>query len=93
MIENNDNVAWWKPAIEIFGQVSAWVAVPVLLSLFIGKSLDSHYGTRPWIFLSLTCTGFLLSSFGIVRTVTTYLKSIDKKEQNGNGEKSNNPKI
>lgn len=79
----NKNEVWWKPAVEIFSQVSGWVAVPILLALFAGKYLDGLYGTRPWIFLGLSILGFLISSFGIVRTITTYVKKIEK-ETNGN---------
>ena len=68
---------------EIFGQVSGWIAGPILLALFLGKYLDGRYGTKPWIFLGLSILGFLISSFGIVRTITTYVKKIEK-ETNGN---------
>lgn len=70
----------WKPALEIFGRVSTWVIVPIILALVFGKMLDAHYGTEPWIFLGLTGVAFLFSIFGIVRTVKDYIKKIQPPE-------------
>jgi len=75
----------WKPAIEIFSQVSTWVVVPIVLALIFGKMLDAHYGTRPWIFLVFTGVAFMISSFGIVRVISKYIKKIqeeNKQEKN-----------
>ncbi len=66
----------WKPAFEIFGRVSTWVVAPVILALVIGKALDKHYGTDPWIFLGLTGIAFIFSILGIVRVVKNYIKNI-----------------
>ena len=70
--------AWWKPAIEIFGQVSLWIVLPIILALVVGKNLDAHYNTRPWIFLGLSGVGFLITLFGLVRTIRIYIKKIEK---------------
>lgn len=84
MEQNQTKEPWWKPGVEVFGQVSAWVVVPIVLALIIGKYLDGLYGTKPWIFLSFSCVGFLISSFGIVLTATKYMRKISKEEkQNG----------
>ncbi len=66
----------WKPAFEIFTRVSSWVVVPIILALVVGEELDTHFGTKPWVFLSLTIFGFFISSYGIVRVVTKYIKEI-----------------
>ena len=87
MEDTPKNVPWWKPGLEIFGQVSAWVVVPIVATLIAGKWLDLRYGTKPWIFLGLSCVGFLISSFGIVLTITKYMRNISK--ENG---KPNEPK-
>ena len=71
----------WKPAFQIFGQVSTWVVVPIVLALIFGKMLDKHYGTDPWIFLGLTSLAFLFSSYGIVRVVGKYMKDIGNKDK------------
>ena len=80
-MDNNSNSPWWKPAVQIFSQVSTWIIVPIILALIAGKALDKHFGTDPWIFLGLTGVSFIISCFGIVRVVRKYMKDIEK---NGN---------
>lgn len=77
--ENNN---WWRPGVEIFTQVSGWIAGPIILALVVGKALDSHFGTKPWVFLGLTGLAFLFSSFGIVRVTSKYIKDLEKKDKN-----------
>ncbi len=72
----------WKPAFELFGEVSTWIIVPIVLALIVGKALDKHYGTDPWIFLGLTGLSFILSLYGIIKVVNKYIKKIQ--EQDGN---------
>ena len=67
---------WWKPGVEIFTQVSGWIAAPIILALVVGKSLDARYGTKPVIFLTLATFGFLITCFGIVRIVKKYIKDM-----------------
>ena len=83
-----DKNPWWKPAVEIFGQVSVWVVVPIVAALILGKWLDARYGTSPWIFLCLSGIGFLISTFGIVLTLGKYVKKIEKE----NHDKRTEPK-
>ena len=86
MVENPNNKnkgTWWGPAVEIFSQVSGWIAGPIILALILGKYLDGRYGTKPWIFLGLTAVAFLVSSFGIVRVVSDYMKRIEEENKNG----------
>ncbi|OGJ04737.1 hypothetical protein A2456_02925 [Candidatus Nomurabacteria bacterium RIFOXYC2_FULL_36_19] len=81
--ESNKKIDW-KPAFDVFSRVSTWVVVPIVLALIIGKALDSHYGTDPWIFLGCTGLGFIISSYGIVRVVFKYMKTLeieDKKDK------------
>lgn len=72
---------WWKPGITIFVQVSAWIAAPILLALFVGKWLDDKYGTEPWLFLGLTALAFVISSVGIIKVTLDYTKKIEKEAQ------------
>ena len=76
MVNNDKQKIDWKPAMDIFGRVSTWVVVPIILALVAGKALDKHFGTDPWIFLGLTGVSFLFSSYGIVRVVNKYIKDI-----------------
>ncbi len=72
------NKPWWEPAVEIFTQVSGWIAAPVVISLVLGKYLDSKWGTEPLIFLSLTGAAFLISCYGITKVVRKYMKEMEK---------------
>ena len=78
----------WGPAVEIFSEVSTWIAGPIIVALIVGKYLDSRFGTKPWIFLGLTLFAFLMSSFGIVKVVGKYMKKIasEDKDKNDNRE-------
>ncbi|MFA5931908.1 MAG: AtpZ/AtpI family protein [Candidatus Paceibacterota bacterium] len=81
-LPRNGGGPWWKPAMQIFSEVSTWIVVPVVLALIFGKMLDAHYGTKPIIFLSLTGVAFLFSCFKIFYVVKDYMKKlqdIDKK--------------
>ncbi|MDO8482334.1 MAG: AtpZ/AtpI family protein [bacterium] len=89
MLQDKQKEPWWKPAFEIFGQVSAWVAVPIVIALVTGKWLDGRYGTKPWLFLGFSAAAFLISSFGIVRTVTVYMNQINPSTSSGQTEKEN----
>lgn len=78
---------WWKPAMKVFGQVSGWIVVPLILALIIGKNLDARWGTAPWMFIGTTCVGFAVSSFGIVRTAYVYMRDIKKEDGKTNESK------
>ena len=72
--DKNKKEIWWKPAVEIFSEISTWIAVPIIAALIAGKALDKHYGTAPWMLLILAGIGFLISSFGIVRAVKRFVE-------------------
>ena len=67
---------WWKPAMQIFSEVSTWIVTPIVLTLIVGKALDNHYGTKPVIFLCLTGFGFLVTCFGLYKAVKNYIKKL-----------------
>lgn len=87
MSDTNNKKPWWEPAVEIFSEVSGWIAGPVVVALILGKYLDGRFDTKPWIFLGLTGFAFLVSTYGIVKVVSRYMKKIveeDKQEKDGN---------
>ncbi len=92
MIDINNNKPldkkWWQPALEIFAQVTGWIAGPIIIALFLGKYLDNRYQTKPWFFLGLVVLAFLITCFGIVRLTTDYIKKIEKeaKEKKDNAD-------
>jgi F0F1-type ATP synthase assembly protein I len=72
---------WWKPAFEIFSEISTWIAVPIIIAVIGGKALDTRYGTKPWIFIGCVVVAFAVSSFGLVRSVKKYADRIKKNER------------
>ena len=59
---------------ELFSEVSTWIIVPIVLALIFGKMLDTRYGTKPIIFLTLAGAAFLFSCFKIVKIIKIYTK-------------------
>lgn len=79
MVENqnlNNSGPWWKPGMQILGEVSTWIVVPIVLALIFGKMLDTHYGTKPVIFLVFAGLGFLVTCFGMFRVVKNYMQKL-----------------
>lgn len=69
---------WWKPAMQVFSEISTWIAVPVILAVVFGSKLDNHYDTKPLWLLILAGFSFLLSAYGIVKTVRKYQAKLKK---------------
>ncbi len=80
---NKDGV-WWEPAVEIFTQVSGWIAGPIILAMIVGKVLDNHYNTKPWLFIGFSGLAFIISSYGIVKAVTKYMKKFSSETEDKN---------
>ncbi len=77
MIENEKKQGnWWKPAVEIFTQISGWIVGPIVVALVFGKMLDNHYDTKPIIFLVFVGISFLITCVGMVKVVRKYMKQI-----------------
>ncbi len=74
-----DGGPWWKPGIQILSEVSTWIVTPVVFALIFGKMLDTHYQTKPIIFLIFAGLGFLITCFGMVKVVKNYMKKIQDK--------------
>jgi len=91
MEEKDTKAAWWQPALEIGSLVSSWIIAPIIVALILGKWLDTNFHTTPIIFLSLAGFAFLISIFGIFKTVSKYAKKIEslsnKKDGNPNESK------
>lgn len=74
--------AWWKPAMEIFTSVSAWIVGPIVAALFLGKWLDNKFNSEPWLFLAAIGLAFSISCFGITRITLDYIKKIEEESKN-----------
>jgi Kef-type K+ transport system membrane component KefB len=74
---------WWKPGITLLSEVSTWIIVPIVLALIVGKSLDTHYNTKPTLFLICVAVAFLFTCIGMIRVVKRYIKTLkDLEEEN-----------
>ena len=69
---------WWQPALMMSAKLSGWIALPVLLGVFIGKWLDRKYGTEPWLFLATVGAAFLISMAGLVIEAGKEFRKIEK---------------
>lgn len=81
MEPENIKKPWWRDSILIFAKVSVWIAVPVIIALFVGKALDKEFGTKPWLFLATMAVAFGLTIFGIYKMTVKEMKNL---ENNGN---------
>lgn len=78
MEKNKQNL--WKPAVMVFSEISTWIAIPVILAVILGKFLDKKYDTAPWLLLGSAALAFVVSSFGIVRSVKKYAVLLKQEE-------------
>ena len=81
--------AWWMDPMKVFIKTSAWVAVPIIGALFLGRYLDDRFATAPWIFLGLTALAFVCSCYGIIRETLAYMRDIEKEHGHNNDTTSN----
>lgn len=81
MAKNEPQKAWWQPALTIFGEVTGWIVVPIVVALFVGRYLDEKKGTDPWYFLSLTGVAFVVSCIGITIIALKYIRQIEKENK------------
>lgn len=72
---------WWKPGIMVFVKVSTAIALPIIVALFVGKYLDTKFGTTPWMFLGLTFIAFGVSLFSIWKTIKGYLSKLKNEKK------------
>lgn len=68
-------------ALVTFGRMSGWVAMPVVIAVFLGNWLDKKYGTEPYILISIVGLSFFVSMFGIYKESKRYIKEMEKKEK------------
>ncbi len=87
MENNKDNQKWWRPVLFLFAQISIWIAIPLIVAVYVGKFLDKYFGTTPWIMLGVMFISFAVSMISITRLSMKYVKAIEKeaKEKNPEG--------
>ncbi len=78
MKNNNKKPIWNSEYIKVFTNISVWIVVPVLCSLFIGKYLDTKFNTTPWILGVGLTLSFTVSMIAIVKIAKKYEKDGNK---------------
>jgi F0F1-type ATP synthase assembly protein I len=95
MIADNKNdfstQLWWQKPLALFGELSAWVGFPVIISLFLGRWLDQKYQTKPWLFLLTVSLAFIFSMYGIVRATMKSIKEIESSSKKNNSTDNSKP--
>lgn len=76
-----NQAAWWQPAIIMFLKLSAWIATPIIIALFLGKWLDKKYNTAPWLFLLCIGIAFFISMIGLIKNTLAEYKKIEQTGQ------------
>ncbi len=70
--------AWWQPALIMFLKLSAWIATPVIIALFLGKWLDKKLNTAPWLFLLCIGLAFFISMVGLIKNTLAEYRKIEE---------------
>jgi len=76
--EQETNNQWWQSALMIFIRLSAWVGVPILAAVWLGKWLDKKFASEPLIFLTAVGLAFLISTFGLIKEAVAEFKKAEK---------------
>jgi len=82
IIKEDGGQAWWQPALMLFFRLSVWIAVPVVIAVFIGKWLDKKYDSAPWLFLGCVGAAFFISMIGLIKNTMQEYKKIEKNLNN-----------
>jgi len=69
---------FWSTSLRIMANISAWIAFPVIIGLYLGKWLDQKFGTEPWLFLITIALFFLVSLYGLFTSMKQEAKKMEK---------------
>ncbi|OGF36829.1 hypothetical protein A2482_03310 [Candidatus Falkowbacteria bacterium RIFOXYC2_FULL_48_21] len=80
MADKRDNLKqiWWQPAIQLFAQVSAWIVLPIVVALFVGRWLDERFDKPPTFLISCVMIAFGITCFGLVRETVRAAKKMEE---------------
>lgn len=81
MINKNIKKPWWRDGVIIFSKVSAYIAFPIIIASFVGKSLDKKYDSDPYVFFGLIAIAFISTIYLISREMKIYQKKIKKEDE------------
>jgi len=76
----------WILALKVFSRLSAWLAFPIVIGVFLGEWLDNQYNSSPKYFLIVIGLSFLVSIFGLAKNTLKEYKKLEsdlKKRREG----------
>jgi|GEM_PF-318478 len=81
-------------ALRVMSNLTAWIAGPIIIGVFLGKWLDNRYHTEPWLFLASIGFCFLISMYGLITNALKEFKKIEieadrQKQLKGESDKLN----
>lgn len=93
-MDKSPEKAWWQPSLAVFGEITGWLVIPIITSLYIGKYLDQRFDSEPWLYLGLTAIAVTITAVGLVRIGSRYIKQMEdeNKEKKKNLENERNNK-
>ena len=74
--------AWWSAPVQMFLRVSGWIALPLIISLFLGQWLDQKFSIAPWSLIACSGVAFMVSMYGIVSNAKKEFKKIEDENSN-----------
>jgi F0F1-type ATP synthase assembly protein I len=69
----------WQKAVTVGSTIATSLAGLVGGGFFLGRYLDAHWGTRPWLTISSMIIGLTLGASYLVITLKEFGASDDKK--------------
>lgn len=64
-------------ALRVLANITAWIAGPVIIGVFLGKWLDNHFHTEPLLLLVTVGFCFIISMYGLTRNALKEFKKIE----------------
>lgn len=81
-MEKNNQAAWWQPAVTMCLHLSAWIAAPIIIALYLGKWLDQKYDSEPKLLLVCIGLAFIISMTGLIKNTIAESKKISELSKN-----------
>ncbi|HBI50493.1 MAG TPA: hypothetical protein DDY21_01445 [Candidatus Moranbacteria bacterium] len=80
-MEEKSKIPWWQPGLVLFTRLSAWIAIPVVIAVIIGKYLDRVFHSQPWLMLASVSISFVVSIVMLVRIGLKEITASEKAEK------------
>jgi len=79
----------WK-SLNLGLSLAGMVAVPLVAAAFLGRWLDSHFNTQPWLFLGVTLFAFVITNIFVVIKSLKMMKQIEQEGEEDKNASSGN---